>query len=153
IGILARQGKLSLEGPAPVRAWADPDDPHHAITVDELLRQTSGQPFGSSNSGFDRSSQMQFLASDTASVASNAKFAWSPGAHWSYTDGNYAILSGIIRDAVGGDAAHVVDFSSRELFAPLGMKSVVQEFDEAGSPFGACYINASPRDWARFALL
>jgi CubicO group peptidase (beta-lactamase class C family) len=47
-GILVRQGKLSLDGPAPVAAWKNPDDPRHAITVDQLLRHTAGLAIGSS---------------------------------------------------------------------------------------------------------
>jgi CubicO group peptidase (beta-lactamase class C family) len=152
VGVLVRQGKLSLDGPAPVAAWGDPGDPRHAVTVDELLRQTSGQPFGSSNSGFDRSTQMQFLQGDTAAYAETARFQGRPGARWSYTDGNYAILSGLVRQTVGGGAEGVARFAHRELFGPLGMSTMTMEFDEAGNPMGATYMLASARDWARFAL-
>ena len=47
-GILVRQGRLAVHEPAPVAAWQNPDDPHHAITVDHLLRHTSGLAMGSS---------------------------------------------------------------------------------------------------------
>ena len=47
-GILVRQGKLALDRPAPVAAWQGRDDPRHAITVDQLLRQTAGLAIGSS---------------------------------------------------------------------------------------------------------
>jgi hypothetical protein len=47
-GVLVRQGRLKLDGPAPVAAWKDPDDPRHAITVDQLLRHTAGLALGSS---------------------------------------------------------------------------------------------------------
>ena len=33
IGILVRQGRLAVEGPAPIAPWADPRDPRHAISV------------------------------------------------------------------------------------------------------------------------
>jgi CubicO group peptidase (beta-lactamase class C family) len=152
VGVLVRQGKLDLDGPAPVAAWRGPADPRHAVTINELLRQTSGQPFGSPNSGFDRSTWMQFLESDTAAYAESATFHDEPGARWSYTDANYAILSGIIRQAVGGSATDVARFAHRELFGPLGMTTMTMEFDEAGNPMGATYMLASARDWARFAL-
>ena len=48
IGILVRDGKLTVNEPAPVAAWREPGDPHHAITVDHLLRHTSGLKMGSS---------------------------------------------------------------------------------------------------------
>ncbi|HXQ15234.1 MAG TPA: serine hydrolase [Caulobacteraceae bacterium] len=152
IGVLVRQGRLSLAGPAPVAAWRDSADPHHDITLEQLLRQTSGQPFGSSNSGFDRSTQMQFLYPDTAAYAERAAFVGKPGERWSYTDGNYAILSDVVRQAVGGSPQDVARFAHRELFGPLGMTTMTMEFDEAGNPMGATYMWASARDWARFAL-
>lgn len=153
IGVLVRESRLRLDGPAPVAAWRDPADPHHPITVDELLRQTSGQPFGISGRGFNPSTRMLFFEPDTAAYAAAAAFRTPPGAAWSYSDGNYAILSGIIRDATGGSAASVARFSRNELFAPLGMTTALQEFDAAGAPMGASYVWASPRDWARFGQL
>ena len=153
VGVLVRQGRLRLDGPAPVAAWADPADPHHAITVEQLVRQTSGQPFGSSNSGFDRSTQMQFLHADTAAFAEAAPFPDRPGARWSYTDANYAIVSQIVRDQTGGSPEAVARFARRELFGPLGMTTMTMEFDEAGTPMGATYMMASARDWARFGWL
>ena len=42
IGILVGEGKLQVAAPAPVAAWADPASPRHAITLDNLLRMTSG---------------------------------------------------------------------------------------------------------------
>jgi CubicO group peptidase (beta-lactamase class C family) len=152
IGVLVPQGRLNLAQPAPVTAWRDPADPRHRITLEQLLRQTSGQPFGSSNSGFDRSTQMQFLYPDTAAYAEQATFAGRPGERWSYTDANYAILSGILRDQLGGTAQDVARFAHRELFGPLGMTTMTMEFDEAGNPMGATYMLASARDWTRFAL-
>jgi Beta-lactamase len=47
-GILVRQSKLAVDEPAPVAAWQDPGDSRHAITVDDLLRHTSGLAMGSS---------------------------------------------------------------------------------------------------------
>lgn len=152
IAVLVRDGKLAVGQPAPVARWQTPSDPRRAVTIDQLLRQTSGQPFGQSNSGFDRSTHMQFLSSDTAGVSAAANFD-PPGTRWSYTDGNYAILSGIVRDAVGGTPEAVVGFARDAVFAPLGMTSALFEFDEVGTPMGADWVFATARDWARFGLL
>jgi CubicO group peptidase (beta-lactamase class C family) len=152
-GILVRKGEISVDGPAPVAAWSNPADPRHAVSIDNLLRQTSGQPFGSSNSGFDRSTRMQFEEPDTAAYAEAAAFDSPPGKTWSYTDANYAILSGIIRDHTGGTAEGVARFAHDELFGPLGMKSATFEYDEAGNPMGGTYCLSTARDWARFGLL
>jgi CubicO group peptidase (beta-lactamase class C family) len=153
IGVLVREGRLNIREPAPVAAWRDPSDPRHRVSIDELLRQTSGQPFGSASTGFGHSARMQFGEPDTAAFAAAANFSGKPGQHWAYTDGNYAILSGLIRDAVGGTAVDVTRFADREIFAPAGMSSVVQEFDQADTPMGGSYVFATARDWTRFGLL
>jgi CubicO group peptidase (beta-lactamase class C family) len=144
IGILVRRGELALD--RPVQGLPN------GITLDQLLRQTSGQPFGSSYSGLDRASRMQFLERDTAAYAATT-FAGTPGERWSYTDANYAILSGIIRRSVGGTPNAVARFADAELFGPAGMSSALLEFDESGNPMGADWAYASARDWARFGLL
>ncbi|MNX24698.1 6-aminohexanoate-dimer hydrolase [compost metagenome] len=153
IGILVRQGKLNVDQSAPIAAWSNDDDPRHVITIDELLRQTSGLALKQTSSGFDPASRMVFLERDMAGFAENAKLAAPPGREWAYTDGNYILLSRIIRDAVGGHASDVRQFAQRELFGPIGMKHVTLEFDATGTPNGAMSMLASARDWARFGLL
>jgi CubicO group peptidase (beta-lactamase class C family) len=153
LGILVGQGKLNLYAPAPVAAWSSPNDPRHAITLDELLRMTSGLNLEESDSGFDPVSRMMFLERDMAGFAEKAKLIAAPGQVWEYTSGNTLIASAILRDAVGGTAADVLRFAHRELFDPVGMEHVTIEFDGAGTPIGSTRILASARDWARFGEL
>jgi CubicO group peptidase (beta-lactamase class C family) len=158
LGILVRQGRLSPEAPANVAEWADPKDPRHTITVDQLMRMTSGTNFGDSLeagflSGFDPTKRMLFATSDMAAYAAEAKLAAAPGMRWTYSDGSYLILSRILRDTVGGDAQSVLNFAHRELFDRLGMEKPVIEFDATGTPVGSSYIFATARDWARLGQL
>jgi CubicO group peptidase (beta-lactamase class C family) len=157
-GILVRQGKLTLDGPAPVAAWKNPDDPRHAITVDQLLRHTAGLAIGSSlqaslASTLEPVNRMKFGESDMAAYAESMPLETPPGSAWNYNDGNYVILSQLIREAVGGHAADVMRFARQELFAPLGMDHVTLQFDGSGNPEGSGEMLASARDWARFGLL
>jgi CubicO group peptidase (beta-lactamase class C family) len=158
IGILVRQRKISISGPAPVAAWSNPKDPHHAVSIDNMLRMTSGLEFGQSltqnwATAFDPTAQMVFATPDMAAVAERAHVTSAPGAIWRYSNGNTMILSRIIRDHVGGDAASVLAFAHRELFDPLGMTHSTLEFDGVGTPLGATHMWASARDWARLGLL
>ncbi|HUH85038.1 MAG TPA: serine hydrolase [Stellaceae bacterium] len=153
IGILVRQGRLSLDEPAPLPAWRDPKDPRHAITIDELLRQTSGIDLAETNSGFDPSTRMQFIEHDMAGFAQSVGLRATPGKQWAYTDGNYILLSRVLRDAVGGHAVDVLRFARRELFDPLGVHHVTMELDPTGTLVGATYMLMPARDWARFGLL
>jgi CubicO group peptidase (beta-lactamase class C family) len=157
-GILVRQGKLTLDRPAPVAAWQNPDDSRHAITVDYLLRHTAGLAIGSSlqaslSAGLELVNRMKFMESDMARYAESIDLATPPGSVWNYNDGNYVILSHLIRDAVGGHAADVLRFARQELFDPLGMHDVTLEFDASGNPEGSSQMLATARDWARFGTL
>jgi CubicO group peptidase (beta-lactamase class C family) len=153
IGILVKQGRLSLTAPAPVPEWSDPSDPRHAITVDELLRMTSGLSLEESDSGLDPVSRMLFLEKDMAGFAEKSRFKHTPGSTWEYTSGNTLILSRILRDAVGGSADSVRRFAQVELFEPLGIRSAHIDFDVTGTPVGSMYVYATARDWARFGKL
>jgi CubicO group peptidase (beta-lactamase class C family) len=157
-GILVRQGRLKLDQPAPVAAWRNPSDPRHRITVDQLLRHTAGLKLGSSlqaslGAAFEPVNRMKFMEADMASFAEAAELETVPGSTWNYHDGNYLILSKLIRDAAGGKPSDVLRFARRELFGPLGMRHVTFEFDGAGTPEGSSQMLAPARDWARFGML
>jgi CubicO group peptidase (beta-lactamase class C family) len=153
VGILVRQGKLTLDQRAPIEAWQDPADPRRAITIEQLLRQTSGLDLLQDNSGFDPTAQIMYSIRDKVGAITAAPLAAAPGTRWSYTDTNYLLLARIVRDAVGGTAEDVLRFTRSELFAPVGMHHVTLDFDATGTPMGAAHMLASARDWARFGQL
>jgi CubicO group peptidase (beta-lactamase class C family) len=157
-GILVRKGALTLDQPAPVAAWQGAGDPRGAITVDHLLRHTAGLAIGSSleaslGAAFEPVNRMKFMESDMAGYAENIELATPPGSAWNYNDGNFIILSHLIRNAAGGHASDVMRFAHQELFDPLGMRNVTIEFDASGNPEGSSQMLASARDWARFGML
>lgn len=153
IGILVREGRLTVSEPAPVAAWQGDGDPRKRITVDELLRMTSGIDVDEKDNGLDPFTRALFLKRDMAGFVERAGLESPPGTRWNYTGANATVLSRILRDSVGGNAADVVRFARRELFDPLGMHHVTLEFDATGTPVGAAYMFASARDWARFGTL
>lgn len=150
LGILVRKGQINMQQPTRIAAWQDQQDERHTITPDMLLRHTSGLALTQDNSGFDVSSRMSFMERDLAGFAQGVTLEATPGTRWAYTDGNFMLLSRLIRDAVGGSASDVLQFSRRELFGPLGMQHTLLEFDATGTPMGTFFAFASARDWARF---
>ena len=154
VGILVGQGKLSLEEPAPVPEWSDRGDPRHAITLDQLLRMSSGLEFGE---GYGDSasdvSMMLFNARDMAAFSASKPLEAEPDSVWHYSSGTSNIISRMIRDAVGGTHQDYLEFPRRALFDRIGMRSAVFEPDASGTLVGSSYVYASPRDWARFGLL
>ena len=153
IGILVKQGRLTPSQPAPLAAWRDVTNPRHAITIEHLMRMTSGLALDETNSGFDASSRMLYLHGDMAAFAARAAVVAPPGTRWTYSSPSTHLLSRIIRDSVGGKPEDTLAFAWRELFGPLGMRTVTLEVNETGTVIGATYMFASARDWARFGLL
>lgn len=146
IGLLVQDGRLQLHAPAPVPEWAATSDPRHGITLEYLMRQTSGLD---ADEGLG-TLRMQFLERDMGASAATLPRRYATGEHWAYMSGNYLLLSRIIRDQVGGNTAAVLRFAHSRLCRPLGMEHVTLEFDASGSP---AYMLASARDWARFGQL
>src|SRR5262245_13720905 len=158
LGILVRQGKLSMKEPAPVAVWQAPTDPRRAITPDQMLRMESGLDLGDSltatwSTAWDTSARMAFNELDMAGFAEGAALKTPPGTAWRYANGNPAILARIIRDRVGGHAADVLRFARRELFGPLGIRHATLELDATGTPIAGAFLFMTPREWARFGVL
>lgn len=153
VGIAVRKGLLDVGAPAPVPEWAG--DERAAITLDDLLRMSSGLKFEEGAGGLDDNSQMLFGSgrTDVGSYAINQPLLNEPGTHWAYATGTSMIVSRIVRDAVGGTGDAYFDFIHEELLDPLGMKSAVPEMDKSGTFLGGTSFYATTRDYARFGLL
>ena len=153
VGVLVREGKLRVDQPAPVPLWRVAGDPRGTITIDELLRMTSGLSVDEDNSGFDVSSQIQYNERDTYRASIVRPLKHRPGAAFHYGSPNTLILSGIARQLSGGTNEAFQRFARQELFEPLGMSGVTMETDGAGTALVSSYILAPPRSWARFGQL
>lgn len=158
VGILVGQGALHVSAPADVPSWQTADDPRHAITLDQLLRASSGLSWDESyESGPFRSDVIAMLyrggRRDMASYAAAKPLAHPPDTAWRYSSGTSLIVSGIVRRALGGDADAVSRFARTALFDRIGMDTAILESDGDGTVVGSSYSWASARDWARFGLL
>ena len=153
IGVLVREGKLSLQQPAPVAAWQSPGDPRRAVTIDQLLRMDSGLPFDETDGVLSPLTRMIFLERDTAAYAATMPLAHPPGTVWGYSNLGYALLSRMITEAAGGSAVAAQRFARRELLAPLGMAHTTIQADAAGTLIGSGSSYGTARDFARFGQL
>jgi CubicO group peptidase (beta-lactamase class C family) len=154
VGILSKQGKLSIKEPAPVPEWAAPGDPRHAITLDQLMRMSSGLEWFEDYTAHPVSdvNRMLFLEPDMGAYAASKPLAVRPDSRWSYSSGTTNIVCRILSDAVGGREAFWA-FPRRELFDKIGMRSAVWGVDASGVFIGSSYLYATARDYARFGLL
>ena len=150
-GTLVMKGKLDVKLPAPVPEWSDPKDPRHAITLENILQQTSGLDFVEDYSKASDATNMLYKNGDMGAYAAGHSLAHDPGTLFNYSSGNSNILSRIVRQAVG--EKDYAAYPSTALFYKIGMYHTFLEPDASGTFVGSSYINATARDFARFGLL
>ncbi|GMM91752.1 serine hydrolase domain-containing protein [Qipengyuania sp. MTN3-11] len=160
IGLLVSDGRLRLDQPAPVPQWQRPGDPRSAITLRHLLQMRSGLDHTEAGPDPRTSSEVQMLfldgRDDMAGWAEEQPLEAEPGERFEYSSNTTVILADIaaraLTDSSDPEARRkaVSDYLQARLFAPLGMGSVVPEFDRAGTLIGGSLIHATARDWARF---
>jgi CubicO group peptidase (beta-lactamase class C family) len=154
LGILVQQGKLDIHAAAPVPEWQSPGDPRKAITIDQLIRMSSGLEFNEDYGDLTNGvTQMLYNQGDMAAYAAAKPLAGAPESVWNYSSGTANILSRIIRDAVGGTITDYWAFPQEALFHRIGVNSAIIEPDASGTFVGSSYVYTTARDWARFGLL
>jgi CubicO group peptidase (beta-lactamase class C family) len=151
-GILVKDGTLDIYAPAPVPAWHAAEDPRNRITLDMMLRMSSGLAFEESYAPFADATDMLYASRSMAAFAAAKPLAAEPDTLWSYASGTTNILSKIIMDHTGGTLAGFYTFAMERLFLPLHMYSAVIEPDASGAFVGSSYMFATARDWARYGL-
>lgn len=157
VGLTVADGKLDIHAPADVPEWQGEGDPRRAITLDQLLRMSSGLDFVEAYLPGGRSDVIEMLfgrgRDDIAHFAASVPLAHPPGAWFSYSSGTTNIVSRCLARAIGVTGQAFEAFMRERLFAPLGMKSPIPKFDAAGTFIGSSFCFATPRDFARFGLL
>ena len=99
-GIRVGQGALDLFAPAPVPEWQGAADPRAAITLDRLLRMSSGLEFGEDTDEYGGDLlTMLFDRGDAAAYAAAKPLAHPPDTHWHYSSGTSNIVSRILRQS------------------------------------------------------
>jgi CubicO group peptidase (beta-lactamase class C family) len=154
IGILVGDGLIDIHAPADVSEWRGRGDPRGEITLDQLLRMSSGLEFNEDYLPGSGSDVLEMLygsgKADTAHYAASKPLQHAPGSWFSYSSGATNIVSRCAAQAVAGNFE---TFMRERLFEPLGMTSPVPKFDEAGTFIGSSYCFCTAEDFARFGLL
>ncbi len=152
VGMLVLDGRMDINAPAAVGEW---DDERSAITVRDLLRMRAGLRWNEDYVDGDTSHVIDMLfgggAADMGAYAAALPAEHVPGDVWQYSSGTSNILSRIVRNVLGGQAAYE-SYLRHRLFEPLGMTSAEPKFDDAGTFVGSSYVYATAHDFARYGL-
>lgn len=159
IGMLVADGRLRLDESAPVALWQRPGDARGEITLRQLLQMRSGLRHTEAGDPPYESSEVRMLfldgRDDMARWAKEQPLEAEPGAKFEYSSSTSVILADIaaraLTDSDDPDVRRqaVSDYLEARLFGPLGMESMVPEFDASGTLIGGSLIHGTARDWAK----
>ncbi len=160
LGMMVADGRLRLDDPAPVPSWQRPGDPRSAITLRHLLQMRSGLRHDEASEPLYESDEVRMLfldgRDDMAGWAEAQSLEHDPGSTFQYSTPTTVILADIATNTIAPGAgaderqAAMAEFVDARLAVPLGMTSLVGEYDASGTLVGASHFWATARDWARF---
>ncbi len=151
MGILVKDGKFKIGDSNLFPAWSK--DERKSITLNHLLRMSSGLEFQEEYAPLKDATYMLYDSKSTSDYAIQKPLKYPPGSLWYYSSGTTNILSRMIFDANGGNLEKNTLFLRERLLDKINMKTAILEPDSSGVIIGSSYMFASARDWARFGLL
>ncbi len=152
VGMLVKEGKLSLQQKALFEDWKNATDPRKDITLDHLLRMSSGLKFDEEYFLPSDATKMLFSSQSVAQIPKGKQLEFPIDTHWSYSSGTSNLVSQLIRNQFDNQQAYW-SYPYDSLFNKLGMKSMVMEPDASGTFVGSSFAYATARDWAKLGAL
>jgi len=152
IGILVNDSRMDIMQPADVPEWReDPTDPRQNITVDMMLRMSSGTLWVGDI--LPTTKCIFYSNQDCAHVCALQPLVQEPDTEWNYNSGSTYVLSRIVQQARGDPQYNNFEWPKRRLFHPIGANSMYIEYQANEQFLGGSYGYGIARDWARFGLL
>ena len=156
VGLLVADGRLQLDTPAAVPEWQASDDPRRTITLDQLLRMSSGLQFNEvyENTGESDAIEMLFGKSkaDVAHYAAAKPLIAPPGTQWNYSSGTSNIIARLSQDAIGVRGEAFITTLRQRLLNPIGIHSFTPRLDPQGTWIASSFASCTAQDFARFGL-
>jgi CubicO group peptidase (beta-lactamase class C family) len=149
IGVAVREGVLDAAQAAPVPEWQSPGDPRAAITLEQLLRMSSGLY---SDTAGNRTDALYFGGATVAEAATGWPLQAPPGTRFRYANNDIVLAIHALR-ARTDDDARALARPYTDLFWPLGMTRTHAETDWQGGFVLSSQVWSTARDLARFGLL
>ncbi len=160
IGMLVADGLLSVDEAAPVPLWQRSGDPRADISLRHLLQMRAGLRHTEAGDPPYESSEVRMLfldgRDDMAKWAKEQPLEAEPGERFEYSSNTTVILADIavraLTDSEDPETRRkaLTDYLNERLFTPLGMTSIVPEFDASGTFIGGSLMHATARDYAKF---
>ncbi len=152
-GMLVDQQQININQPLMLDVWADdPNDPRNTITVDHLLRMTSGLDFSETYDDPESDANLLFVAEDMARFSAEQPLLNLPGTAFHYSTGDTMVLSQVITDATGGSLSSAHNALHSDLLRKIDINSAVIQADTKGNLVFGMQGLFGTRDLARLGL-
>ena len=139
IGVAVQRGEVDLDAPAAIPDWRRPGDPRAQITMDQLLRMSSGL---TSDTAGNRTDAIYFGGVGVDEQVTTWPLIARPGTRFRYANNDILLAT-----------EAVPSINPQGLFRQLGMLRTVAETDWRGNPVLSSQVWASAHDLARFGQL
>ena len=151
-GIAVGKGILDLDRPLlsffPNERPADPDEQKRLITIRHMLRMESGLDCGYLPG--ERELEQMKRSPNWVQFALALPMKYEPGTHAAYCSPGYHLLGSALGAAAGQTE---LEFATKNLFDPLGIRDVVWPPDAQGRSHGWGDSHLYPRDVAKLGYL
>ena len=151
-GAAIKAGKIALADRLDKHLPEFAGDPKGAVTIEQLLRMTSGvgSPPAAPGDPAAPAAQLMF-GTDNRAAAKLFVLATPPGSEFAYQNASTQLAGLALQSAIGGRYA---DFLSKQLWRPIGASDAALWLDRpGGNPHFFCCLQASASDWLRVGEL
>lgn len=143
IGAAVQRGDANVDAPAPIADWGRAGDPRAAITLNQLLRMSSGL---TSDTAGNRTDAIYFGGVGVDEQVTTWPLVAAPGSRFRYANNDILLAVQSIAPTFG-------DHPPAELFRRLGMQDTWAETDWRGNYVLSSQVWSTARDLARFGQL
>ncbi|MBW3558616.1 MAG: serine hydrolase [Proteobacteria bacterium] len=149
VGAAVMDGLVDPKAPATVPEWRGRGDPRGAVTLDNLLRMSSGLYSGKAGNRTDR---LYFGGTAVTEETVAQPLEAPPGSRWLYANNDTVLAVRAVRAAIGDDRRYLA-YPFTDLFWRIGMARTTPETDWQGNFVLSSQVWTTARDLARFGLL
>jgi len=158
--LLLGDGSYSLDQPAPVALWQEPDDARRKIRIRDLLNMSAGLQFlGNQEPGGGRTQYypdhyyIYTGAVDAFTYSITRPLEFEPGTDGRYRNSDPLTIGYLIKQEVERRGENYLTWPQQELFDRIGIRKQVLEPDPYGNFLMTGYDYGTARNWARIGLL
>lgn len=149
IGVATKRGLIAPDAKANIPEWSLRNDPRRAITIDQLLRMSSGLY---SDTPGNRSDAVYFGGSSVTERTTGWPLDAVPGQRFRYANNDILLAIRSLRASIGDDNVYF-QFPRSALFFPIGMQHTTTGVDPLGNFILSSQAWSTSRDLARLGML